>query len=64
MPRKCPAAFLARIILSHQEVAGVPKTKIYPKPLPIAKRLRPPNECEVRHDKTGLSPAATVRAAF
>ena len=28
MPYKCPAAFLARIILPHQEVAGVPKSEI------------------------------------
>ena len=30
MPCKCPAAFLARIILPHYEVAGVPKGEICP----------------------------------
>ncbi len=30
MPRKCPAAFLASIILPHHEVAGVPKSEICP----------------------------------
>jgi hypothetical protein len=28
MPRLCPAAFLAGIILPHQKVAGVPKSEI------------------------------------